>query len=355
MVCTKYGPPQVLQLRDVPTPIPKDQQIRVRVRATSVGYGDLTIRDFGAITPRKFHMPFVFWVIAKLYSGIGRLRTSILGSEFAGVVDSIGKAVTTFAPGDEVFGYLGQRMGADAEYLCMPEDGCVTRKPATMTFEEAAVVPYGAVMALDLLRKANIQPGHKVLIHGASGGIGSAAVQFARHHFGAEVTGVCSTPRVELVKALGADKVIDYTKEDFTRRGETYDLIFDVLGKSSYGRCRGSLRPGGRYLLASFKVTQLLQMLWTGLIGSNTRVTCAIAPGSPEALRTVKELIEAGKLRALIDRRYSLEQLVEAHRYAESGQRRGQIVITLDPAPEHAEDGRAGGAQSSRGGARTTQ
>jgi NADPH:quinone reductase-like Zn-dependent oxidoreductase len=329
MVCTSYGPPEVLQLQEVPTPEPRDDQIRVRVRATSVGYGDLVIRNFKAVTPREFNMPLLFWVIAKLYSGAGKPRTPILGSEFAGVVDAIGKAVTAFQPGDEVFGYLGQSMGADAEYLCMPENGCVTTKPANMTFEEAAVAPYGAIMALDLLRKAHIEPGQKVLILGASGGIGSAAVQLARHHFGAQVTGICSTPRLELVKALGADEVIDYTKQDFTRSGRTYHLIFDVLGRSSYARCKGSLEDGGRYLLASFKGKQLLEMIWTGLTASSKRVTCAIAPGSREALRTVKELIEAGKLRSIIDRRFPLERLAEAHRHVESGQKRGQIVITL--------------------------
>lgn len=330
MVCTKYGPPDVLQIQELPTPTPKEKEIRVRVHATSVGYGDLTIRNFKAVTPGRFNMPLLFWVIAKLYSGVSKPRTAILGGEFSGVVDSLGEAVTAFKPGDEVFGYLGQSMGGDAEYLCISANGCVAKKPTNMTFEEAAVVPYGAIMALDLLRKANLKPGQKVLIHGASGGIGSAAVQLARHHFGAEVTGVCSTPRLDLVRSLGANHVIDHTREDFTRNGETYDLIFDVLGKSSFARCRGSLKEGGRYLLASFKAKQLLQMLWTALTGKDRRVICAIAPGSPEALRTVRELIEAGKLKTIIDRRYPLEQLADAHRYAESGQKRGQIVITLD-------------------------
>jgi NADPH:quinone reductase-like Zn-dependent oxidoreductase len=219
-------------------------------------------------------------------------------------------------------------MGAYAEYLCMPEDGMLAIKPANMTYEEAAVVPYGAITALGLLRKVNIQPGQKVLVNGASGGIGSGAVQLAKHHFGAKVTGVCSTPRLEFVKSLGADKVIDYTQEDFTQSGETYDLIFDILGKSSWSRCKGSLSQNGRYLLASFKMRQLFQMLWTSMTGGK-RVTCALAPGSAEDLLSVKELIEAGKIKAVIDRTYPLEQTAEAHRYVEEGQKKGHIAITV--------------------------
>ncbi|MBI5549235.1 MAG: NAD(P)-dependent alcohol dehydrogenase [Deltaproteobacteria bacterium] len=329
MVCTSYGPPEVLQLQEVPRPEPRAKEIRVGVRATSVSFGDLMVRNFKAVTPSQFNMPLLFWVFARLYSGFTKPRTSILGSEFAGVVESAGKAVTTFKPGDEVFGYLGQGMGADAEYLCMPEDGCVARKPANLTFEEAAVAPYGAIMALELLRNARIQPGQRVLVLGASGGIGSAAVQLARHHFGARVTGVCSTAGLELVRSLGADRVVDYTKEDFTRSGETYALVFDVLGRSSFARCRSSLEPGGRYLLASFKGKQLLQMLWTRLTGADLRVICALAPGSAESLRTVKELLESGKLKSVVGRRFRLEQLAEAHRWAESGPKRGHVAISV--------------------------
>jgi NADPH:quinone reductase-like Zn-dependent oxidoreductase len=274
-------------------------------------------------------MPFPFWLITKLFFGIRKPKITILGSEFAGEVEAVGKDVKSFKQGDQVFGYPGQSMGAYAEYLCMPEDGVLAIKPTNMTYEEAAVVPYGAIMALNLLRdKGNIQSGQKVLINGASGGIGSAAVQLAKY-FGAEVTGVCSTPRLELVKSLGADKVIDYTKEDFTQSGETYDLIFDILGKSSFSRCRSSLSQNGRYLLASFKMRQLFQMLWTSMIGSK-RVICAIAPGSTEDLVSVKELIETGKIKAAIDRRYPLEQTAEAHSYVEKGLKKGHIVIAVE-------------------------
>jgi NADPH:quinone reductase-like Zn-dependent oxidoreductase len=303
--------------------------VLIRIYATPVNFGDIMARNFKEISPRKFNMPFLFWLFAKIFFGFRKPKITILGSEFAGVIESVGKDVKLFKQGDQVFGYLGQSMGADAEYLCMPEDGCVAIKPANMTYEEAAVVPYGAIMALNLLRKVNIQPGQKVLVNGASGGIGSAAVQLAKSHFGAEVTGVCSTPRLELVKSLGADKVIDYTKEDFTQNGETYDLIFDILGKSSFSRCKSSLKQNGRYLLASFKMKQLVQMLWTSMIG-NKRVICALAPGSTEDLISVKELIEAGKIKSIIDKRYPLEQTVEAHRYVETGLKKGNVVITVE-------------------------
>jgi NADPH:quinone reductase-like Zn-dependent oxidoreductase len=328
IVCTKYGPPEVLELKDVERPAPKDNEVLIRVHATSVNFGDILARNFKEISPRKFNMPFLFWIFAKIAFGLRKPKINILGSEFAGEIESAGKDVKSFKQGDQVFGYLGQSMGAYAEYLCMPEDGCVAIKPANMTYEEAAVVPYGAIMALNLLRKVNIQPGTKVLVNGASGGIGSAAVQLAKY-FGAEVTGVCGTLRLELVKSLGADKVIDYTKEDFTQSGETYDLIFDVLGKSSFSGCKSSLKQNGRYLLASFKMRQLFQMLWTSMIGSK-KVICALAIDKQEDLIFIKELIEEGKIKSFIDRHYSLEQTAEAHRYIEKGQKKASVVITVE-------------------------
>jgi len=329
IVFTEYGSPDVLRLEEIEKPAPKDNEILVRNHATSVNYGDLVARNFKGISPREFNMPFLLWLLAKISFGLKQPKTTVLGSEFSGEIEAIGKDVKRFKAGDKVFGYLGQSMGAYAEYICLPEDGVLAIKPSNMTYEEAAVVPYGAIMALNLLAKVNIHSGQKVLINGASGGIGSAAVQIAKH-FGAEVTGVCGTPRLEFVKSLGADKVIDYTKEDFTQSGETYDLIFDVLGKGSFSRSKNSLTQNGRYLLASFKMKQLFQMLWTSMTGGR-KVICAIAPGSVEDLHAVKELIEAGKIKAVIDRCFPMERTSEAHRYIEEGYKKGNVVITTGP------------------------
>jgi NADPH:quinone reductase-like Zn-dependent oxidoreductase len=327
IVCTEYGTPDVLQLKEVAKPTPKDNEVLIRVHATSVNFGDLMARNFKAVSPRKFNMLFPFWLLSKISFGLRKPNITILGNELAGEIEAIGKDVKRFKKGDRVFGYPGLSFGAYAEYVCLPENGVLAIKPANMTYEEAAVIPYGAIMALNLLRKANIQPGQKVLVNGASGGIGSAAVQISKH-FGAEVTGVCGTPRLEFVKSLGADHVIDYTKEDFTQNGETYDFIFDILGKGSFSRVKRSLKPNGILLFASFKMKHLLQMLWTSVIGGR-KVICALAPGSVEDLIAVKELIEAGKLKAVIDRCYPLEQTAEAHRYVEQGRKQGNVVIAI--------------------------
>jgi NADPH:quinone reductase-like Zn-dependent oxidoreductase len=330
IVYTEYGPPEVLQLKEVEKPTPKDNEILIRNYAATVNYGDIVARHFNEISPRKFNMPFPFWLITGMSFGFSKPKISILGSEFAGEVEAVGKEVKLFKEGDKVFGYRGQIMGAYAEYVSMAEDGTLATKPVNMTYEEAVVVLWGGIIALNLLReKGNIQSGDKVLINGASGAIGSAAVQLAKH-YGAEVTGVCGTPRLEFVKSLGADKVIDYTKEDFTQSGETYDLIFDILGVSSFSRCKSSLSQNGRYLLASFKMKQVFEMLWTSMIGSK-KVICAIGSGSTEDLISVKELIEAGKIKAVIDRRFPLEQTAEAHRYVEKGLKKGYVAITVEP------------------------
>jgi NADPH:quinone reductase-like Zn-dependent oxidoreductase len=328
IVYKKYGPPDVLQLKEVEKPTPKDNEILIKVYATPVNYGDITARNFSNISPSKFNMPMLLWLPARISFGLRKPKNPILGSELAGEIEATGKGVKKFHKDDQVFAYRGMSMGANAEYLCMPEDGMVGIKPANMTYEEAACVPYGGIMALSLLRKVNIQSGQKVLINGASGGMGSLAVQLAKY-YGAEVTGVCSTPRLELVKSLGADKVIDYIKEDFTKNGERYDLIFDILGRSTFSRCKGSLTQNGRYLLASFKMIKLFQMLGTSIIGSK-KVICALASEKSEYLIFLKELVEAGKIRSVIDRCYPLEQTVEAHRYVEKGQKKGNVVITLE-------------------------
>ena len=324
---TEYGSPEVLHLTEVTKPAQKDNEILIRVRATSITVGDLWARNFKEISPRNFSMPLLLWLPARIFFGISKPRISILGSEFAGDVEAVGRDVTRFKAGDAVFGYRGQSMGANAEYLCMPEDGMVTIKPINMTYEEAATVPYGALTALNLLRKVNVQAGQKVLIIGASGGIGSAAVQLAKY-FGAEATGVCSTAGLDFVRSLGADKVIDYTREDFSKNGETYDLIFDIVRKSSFAQCKDSLKPGGVYLLASFKMKQLFQMLWTSVRGG-MRVVCALSAEKPGDLDFIRELVKAGKFRSIIDKCYPLEQTAEAHRYAEMEGKKGKVAITL--------------------------
>lgn len=327
IVYTKYGPPEVLQLKEVEKPTPKDNEILVKVYATPVNYGDIMARQFSKISPSEFNMPMPLWLPARMTFGFRKPRITILGSEFAGEIEATGKDVKRFKEGDQVFGYRGMRMGANAEYLCMPEAGTVALKPTKMSYEEAAAVPYGGIMALSILRKVNIQLGQKVLINGASGGIGSLAVQLAKY-FGADVSGVCSTPRLAYVKALGADEVIDYTQEDFTQSDQTYDLIFDILGRSSFSRCKSALKQNGRYLLASFKMKQLVQMLWTGVIGSK-KVICALASESADDLIFIKELVEAGKIKTIIDRCFPLEQTAKAHRYVEEGHKKGHVVITV--------------------------
>jgi NADPH:quinone reductase-like Zn-dependent oxidoreductase len=329
IVFTKYGPPDVLQLKEVEKPVPKDNEILIKIHATPVSFGDTLVRHLKEISPGEFHMPFLFWLIAKLYFGFRKPRITILGSEFAGTIEAIGKDVKRFRQGDRVFGYRGSSMGAYAEYLCMPENGVVAIKPANMTHEEAAAVPYGAIMALNLLRKVALRPGQRVLVNGASGGIGPFVVQLAKSHFGANVTGVCSTPRLEYVRSLGADKVIDYTKEDFTNNDETYDFIFDILGKSSFSRVKRSLKPNGRCLLVSFKMKQILQMLWTSMIGSK-KVICVLSSEKAKDLVFIKELVEAGKIKTVIDKCYPLAQAAEAHRYVAKGQKKGSVVISLE-------------------------
>jgi NADPH:quinone reductase-like Zn-dependent oxidoreductase len=328
IVYTEYGSPDVLHLKKIEKPAPKDNEILIKVFASPVNYGDITARNFANIPANKFNMPTPLWLPSRFAFGWSKPNNPILGSEFAGEVVAVGRNVAKFKAGDPVFAYTGMKMGANAEFLCMPEDGMVGLKPANMSYAEAAAVPYGGIMALSLLRKANIQPGHKVLINGASGGIGSLAVQLAKH-FGAEVTGVCSTPRVEYVKSLGADKVIDYTQENFTQNGETYNLIFDILGRSSFSRCKGSLAENGIYLLASFKMDKVFQMLRTSIFGKK-KVICALASEKQEDLVLLKELVEQGKIKTIIDRAYPLEQAAEAHRYFEHGHKKGHVIITVD-------------------------
>jgi len=321
IVYTKYGPPDVLQLKEVEKPTPKDNEVLIKVYATTVTKYECDQRSCTA--------PTGFWLFMRIANGIRKPKKTILGTELAGEIESVGKDVKRFKEGDQVFGFPPYgSFGTHAEYICMPEDGVVAIKPANMTYEEAAAVPQGALTALFFLRKGNIQSGQKVLIFGASGGVGTAAVQLAKY-FGAEVTGVCSTTKLELVKSLGADRVIDYTKEDFTKSGQTYDIIFDTVGKSSVSGCKRSLKKNGFYLLTTFGLPKLVQILWLSMTSSK-KVYFGLLQERTEDLIFLKELIEAGKIKSVIDRTYPLEQMIEAHRYVETGDKKGNVVITVE-------------------------
>ncbi len=320
IVYSKYGPPEVLQLKEVEKPVPKVNEVLIRIYATTVTKYDCWTRSCTA--------PPGFRLLTRMASGIRKPKKPIIGMELAGEIDAVGNAVKLFKKGDQVFGISLMNMGAYAEYICLPEDGVVTIKPTNMTYEESTAIPYGALTALHFLRKVNIQSGQKILVFGASGGIGLYVVQLAKY-FGAEVTGICSTAKLELVKSLGADKVIDYTKEDFTKRDEIYDIIFDTIGKSPFSGSKKSLKKDGIYLFTTFGLPRLLRMFWLKLTSKKKVVFDVIDPKS-EDLIYIKELIEAGKLKSVIDKRYPLEQIARAHRYVETGHKKGQVVITID-------------------------
>jgi NADPH:quinone reductase-like Zn-dependent oxidoreductase len=328
VVLTRFGPPEVLQPAKRPDPVPKGHQLLVRVRATSVNYGDLVVRDFPSVTREQFNMPALFHLLAKLAIGTRRPKSEILGSEFSGVVEAVGAAVTRFAPGDEVFGYLGQGMGAYAERLVVGEDGCVAPRPENLSHAEAAVAAYGAVMAVSLMRRAPLAPGKRALIVGASGSIGRAALQLARHA-GATVDAVCGAAGAETVRALGAERVFDYRREDFRAGGGRWELIVDVLGRCDLASCRAALAPEGRLLHASFKGRQLRQALGSALRRNGPRAICAIAPGGQGDLFEVRRLLEEGVLRVPPPAVFPLEQAAAAHRHAESEQRGGPVALVV--------------------------
>ena len=319
IVCTKYGPPEVLQLKEVEKPTPKDNEVLIKIFATTVTSGDMRMRSF--------KVPPLPWLPMRIIMGFRGPRKKIFGTDLAGEIESVGKDVKLFKKGDQIFGSTGG-FGAHAEYVCLSEEEVLAIKPTNMTYEDAAAVFFAGHRALHFLRKGNIQSGQKVLIYGASGAVGTFAVQLARY-FGAEVIGVCSTTNLEMVKSLGADKVIDYTKEDFTKSGETYDIIFDTVGKSPFSGCVKSLKKKGFYLRAvHMTLSPIVRGLWTSMTSSK-KVIGGVATEHKEDLIFLKELIEAGKIKPVIDRRYPLEQIAEAHGYVEKGHKRGNVVITL--------------------------
>lgn len=306
VVCPRYGPPDVLQLTEVPKPTPKNNEVLIRIHATTVHVGDTKIRSFRP--GLGFFRDILFWPVMRVMIGYTGPRKRILGMELAGEVEAVGSDVTRFRQGDPVFAATGLNFGAYAEYACLPEDGLIALKPANVSYEEAAPVPNGAMTALIILRKANIRGGQNVLIYGASGSVGTFAVQLARH-FGATVTGVCSTGNVAMVRSLGADTVFDYTRDDFTRSGQQYDIIFDTVGKLAPSHGKQVLKENGVYL--------------------NVLTASDGIKFKPDDLAFVKELMEAGKLRAVIDRCYPLEAIVEAHRYVDQGHKKGNVVVTV--------------------------
>jgi NADPH:quinone reductase-like Zn-dependent oxidoreductase len=318
IVYTKYGPPEVAKLMEVEKPTPKDNEVLVKICATTVNRTDCGFR--------KPEYP----LIIRLVNGLIRPKRTILGSELAGEIEAVGKDVKSFKRGDQVFGLSEGDFGAHAEYICLPETASITIKPSNMNYEEAAAVCDGAMLALSCLRKVNIQSGHNILIYGASGSIGTAAVQLAKY-YGAGVVAVCNTKNLEIVKSLGADEVMDYTREDFTKINRMFNVVFDAVGKSSFFRCKCLVKPGGAYITTDlgFLAQNLFLILLTSKMSSR-KVMLPIPKFGKQDIIMLKELIEAGKYKAIIDRKYPLEQIVEAYRYVETGQKTGNVVITLE-------------------------
>ena len=319
VVYERYGPPDVLELKEVDKPKPKDNEVLIKIHATTVTSGDWRARSL--------EMPAGFGPIGRLVFGVSKPRQPILGTELAGEVESVGNDVRKFKVGDAVFAFPGAAMGCYAEYRCMAEGITLERKPPNLTYDEAAALSFGGTTALDFFRRGTLRRGERVLVNGASGGVGTAAVQLAKH-FGAEVTGVCSRANVELVRSLGASRVIDYTSEDFTRNGETYDVIVDTVGTAPFSRSKNSLKEGGRLLGVLGGLADLLQSAWISMT-SGTKVIAGPATVRAGDLGFLAELARKGEFKPVIDRRYPLERIAEAHGYVDTGRKKGNVIITL--------------------------
>lgn len=321
IVYEKYGSPEVLKIREMPKPIPKADEVLIKIHATTVTTADCNIRGFVFVPPG-------FMLISRLMFGIRKPKKSVLGIEVAGEIEAVGSSVQRFKVGDMVMGLDGIRLGAYAEYTCRPETGGLVIRPANLSYEEAAAFSNGALTAFTFLKKmGNVHGGQKALVIGASGSVGSAAIQIAKH-FGAEVTGVCSTKNIDLVKSIGADRVLDYTKEDFTRSGEVYDIIFDTVGKTTFFRCKNALTAKGVFLASAGGMDAMLLMVWTSIFGRR-KVKAGISSESQADLEFLKQLAETGVIKPVIDRCYPLEAMVEAHRYVDAGHKKGNVVIMV--------------------------
>jgi len=319
VVCAKYGPPEVLQIKEVEKPRPKDNEVLIRIYATSVTAADSRVRGF--------KVPLSFWIPARLALGITKPKNSIPGGELSGEIELVGRDVKQFKKGDRVFAFTGHKMGANADYCCVDENRCLAIKPGNLSHEEAAVITFGGITALQFLRKGNIKPGDRVLIYGASGSVGTYAVQLAKY-FGAVVTGVCSTANLEMVQSLGADHVIDYTTTDFTKTGRHYDFIFDTVGKTPVYRTIKVLNPTGTYIHAVTTPTTALRIR-LGLIGSKKKLVGGSYKSNAEQINFLKKLVEEGTIKPVIDRQYPIEKIIEAHRYVDQGHKKGNVGITV--------------------------
>ena len=320
IVYERYGPPEVLELMEVAKPTPKHNEVLIKTHATTVTSADWRVRSL--------EVPLGFRLIVRLVFGILKPKQPIIGSELAGVIESIGKDVAKFKVGDQVFAFSDAGMGCHAEYKCMPQDGAVVLKPPSLSYDEAAALSFGGTTALDFLRRGKLHSGEKVLVNGASGGVGTAAVQLAKY-FGADVTGVCSTANMELVRSLGARHVIDYTKEDFTQNGETYDVIMDTVGTAPFSRSKDSLKARGRLLMVLAGLPDMLRIPWVSVTSSKKVIAGPVAVRA-EDLRFLAGLAEAGEFRPVIDRRYPFEQIAQAHSYVDTGRKKGNVIITLE-------------------------